>query len=96
MYLSLGSVVYFSVKKIPDDRQSAHELMVCIIPVSIFYLYSQCRTNKVGCVRSYDIPNLMAFYCCQTQTHPFINMYEDLDIDLKSYFTSAGSPLATL
>ncbi|KAL5572425.1 hypothetical protein UlMin_022022 [Ulmus minor] len=28
-------------------------------------------------------------------THPFITMYEDLDVDLKSYFTNAGSPLAT-
>lgn len=27
--------------------------------------------------------------------HPFINMYDDLDIDLSSYFTHAGSPLAT-
>ncbi|XP_057467201.1 mitogen-activated protein kinase kinase 2-like isoform X2 [Actinidia eriantha] len=27
--------------------------------------------------------------------HPFINMFEDLDIDLSSYFTDAGSPLAT-
>ncbi|KAF5481791.1 hypothetical protein F2P56_002415 [Juglans regia] len=32
----------------------------------------------------------------QLMTHPFIAMYEDLDIDLSSYFTSAGSPLATL
>ncbi|KAK0570706.1 hypothetical protein LWI29_005282 [Acer saccharum] len=29
-------------------------------------------------------------------THPFINMYEDLDVDLSAYFTNAGSPLATL
>ncbi|XP_057968478.1 mitogen-activated protein kinase kinase 2 [Malania oleifera] len=28
-------------------------------------------------------------------THPFINMYEDLHVDLESYFTNAGSPLAT-
>uniref|UniRef100_A0A5B6ZJZ2 mitogen-activated protein kinase kinase n=1 Tax=Davidia involucrata TaxID=16924 RepID=A0A5B6ZJZ2_DAVIN len=27
--------------------------------------------------------------------HPFISMFEDLDIDLASYFTNAGSPLAT-
>ncbi|KAF3439639.1 hypothetical protein FNV43_RR17917 [Rhamnella rubrinervis] len=27
--------------------------------------------------------------------HPFISMYEDLDIDLQSYFKDAGSPLAT-
>ncbi|KAK9101411.1 hypothetical protein Scep_024841 [Stephania cephalantha] len=27
--------------------------------------------------------------------HPFIGMYDDLDIDLASYFTNAGSPLAT-
>ncbi|XP_077245340.1 mitogen-activated protein kinase kinase SIPKK-like [Tasmannia lanceolata] len=27
--------------------------------------------------------------------HPFVSMYEDLDVDLASYFTSAGSPLAT-
>uniref|UniRef100_A0A2N9HFU5 mitogen-activated protein kinase kinase n=1 Tax=Fagus sylvatica TaxID=28930 RepID=A0A2N9HFU5_FAGSY len=32
----------------------------------------------------------------ELMTHPFITMYEDLDIDLSSYFTSAGSPLATL
>ncbi|XP_062148048.1 mitogen-activated protein kinase kinase SIPKK [Alnus glutinosa] len=32
----------------------------------------------------------------ELMAHPFINMHEDLDIDLKSYFTSAGSPLATL
>ncbi|KAK2645298.1 hypothetical protein Ddye_020493 [Dipteronia dyeriana] len=29
-------------------------------------------------------------------THPFMNMYEDLDVDLSAYFTNAGSPLATL
>ncbi|KAJ7979298.1 Mitogen-activated protein kinase [Quillaja saponaria] len=29
-------------------------------------------------------------------SHPFINMYGDLDVDLASYFTNAGSPLATL
>ncbi|XP_028753558.1 mitogen-activated protein kinase kinase 2-like [Neltuma alba] len=28
--------------------------------------------------------------------HPFINMYEDLDVDLSAYFSTAGSPLATL
>ncbi|XP_020423534.1 mitogen-activated protein kinase kinase 2 isoform X2 [Prunus persica] len=28
-------------------------------------------------------------------THPFINMYNDLNIDLASYFSEAGSPLAT-
>ncbi|KAK9131272.1 hypothetical protein Sjap_011759 [Stephania japonica] len=27
--------------------------------------------------------------------HPFIGMYDDLNIDLASYFTNAGSPLAT-
>ncbi|KAM5547312.1 hypothetical protein ABKV19_001688 [Rosa sericea] len=27
--------------------------------------------------------------------HPFISMYDDLNIDLSSYFTEAGSPLAT-
>ncbi|KAI3913679.1 hypothetical protein MKX01_035875 [Papaver californicum] len=27
--------------------------------------------------------------------HPFINMYEDADVDLASYFTNEGSPLAT-
>ncbi|KAF7806765.1 mitogen-activated protein kinase kinase 2 [Senna tora] len=27
---------------------------------------------------------------------PFINMYEDLDVDLSDYFSNAGSPLATL
>ncbi|XP_068650892.1 mitogen-activated protein kinase kinase SIPKK [Aristolochia californica] len=27
--------------------------------------------------------------------HPFVNMYRDLDINLASYFTTAGSPLAT-
>ncbi|GAV72980.1 Pkinase domain-containing protein [Cephalotus follicularis] len=28
-------------------------------------------------------------------THPFINLYEDLSCDLASYFTNAGSPLAS-
>ncbi|KAF8401035.1 hypothetical protein HHK36_014338 [Tetracentron sinense] len=31
----------------------------------------------------------------ELMTHPFISMYEDLDVDLASYFTNAGSPLAT-
>ncbi|GFY98478.1 MAP kinase kinase 2 [Actinidia rufa] len=31
----------------------------------------------------------------ELMTHPFINMFDDLDIDLSSYFTDAGSPLAT-
>ncbi|KAJ4708697.1 Mitogen-activated protein kinase [Melia azedarach] len=29
-------------------------------------------------------------------THPFMKMYEDLDVNLSAYFTNAGSPLATL
>ncbi|THU61074.1 hypothetical protein C4D60_Mb07t19450 [Musa balbisiana] len=29
------------------------------------------------------------------QNHPFLSMYDDLKVDLASYFTSAGSPLAT-
>ncbi|KAI4335260.1 hypothetical protein L6164_013924 [Bauhinia variegata] len=28
--------------------------------------------------------------------HPFLAMYEDVDLDLSDYFTNAGSPLATL
>ncbi|CAK9144150.1 unnamed protein product [Ilex paraguariensis] len=32
----------------------------------------------------------------ELMTHPFISMFDDLDIDLASYFTDAGSPLATL
>ncbi|XP_024017118.1 mitogen-activated protein kinase kinase 2 isoform X2 [Morus notabilis] len=31
----------------------------------------------------------------QLMMHPFITMYEDLDVDLSSYFTNVGSPLAT-
>ena len=30
------------------------------------------------------------------QEHPFLSMYDDLNIDLASYFTNAGSPLTTL
>jgi hypothetical protein len=30
-----------------------------------------------------------------TQAHPFLSMYDDLNIDLDDYFTTAGSPLAT-
>ncbi|KVH93995.1 Protein kinase, ATP binding site-containing protein [Cynara cardunculus var. scolymus] len=32
----------------------------------------------------------------ELMSHPFINMFDDLAIDLASYFTEAGSPLATL
>ncbi|XP_011016552.1 PREDICTED: mitogen-activated protein kinase kinase 2-like, partial [Populus euphratica] len=32
----------------------------------------------------------------ELMTHPFMNLYEDLHVDLASYFTNAGSPLATL
>ncbi|WMV60085.1 hypothetical protein MTR67_053470 [Solanum verrucosum] len=32
----------------------------------------------------------------ELMSHPFITMYDDQDIDLGSYFTSAGPPLATL
>ncbi|XP_031255708.1 mitogen-activated protein kinase kinase 2 [Pistacia vera] len=28
--------------------------------------------------------------------HPFMSMYDDLNVDLSAYFTNAGSPLATL
>ncbi|RRT41627.1 hypothetical protein B296_00057692, partial [Ensete ventricosum] len=28
--------------------------------------------------------------------HPFLSMYDDLNVDLASYFTTAGLPLATL
>ncbi|GAB4853761.1 serine/threonine protein kinase [Ancistrocladus abbreviatus] len=31
----------------------------------------------------------------QLMEHPFLNMYDDLDIDLASYFINAGSPLTT-
>ncbi|KAK9275323.1 hypothetical protein L1049_022586 [Liquidambar formosana] len=31
----------------------------------------------------------------ELMTHPFIGMYEDLNVDLASYFTNAGSPLAS-
>ncbi|RWW61730.1 hypothetical protein BHE74_00031196 [Ensete ventricosum] len=30
------------------------------------------------------------------QEHPFLSMYDDLNVDLASYFTTAGLPLATL
>ncbi|GAB2291854.1 serine/threonine protein kinase [Dionaea muscipula] len=32
----------------------------------------------------------------QLMEHPFLNMYDDLDIDLASYFSNVGSPLTTL
>lgn len=32
----------------------------------------------------------------ELMSHPFINMFDDLAVDLASYFTEAGSPLATL
>lgn len=32
----------------------------------------------------------------QLMAHPFLSMYDDLDIDLASYFRNAGSPLTTL
>ncbi|GMH23345.1 hypothetical protein Nepgr_025188 [Nepenthes gracilis] len=32
----------------------------------------------------------------QLKTHPFLNMYDDLNIDLAAYFTNVGSPLTTL
>ncbi|XP_043807828.1 mitogen-activated protein kinase kinase 2 isoform X2 [Manihot esculenta] len=32
----------------------------------------------------------------ELMTHPFVNMYDDLHIDLSSYFTNSGSPLANL
>ncbi|OAY53957.1 mitogen-activated protein kinase kinase 2 [Manihot esculenta] len=32
----------------------------------------------------------------ELMTHPFMSMYDDLHIDLSSYFKNAGSPLATL
>lgn len=35
------------------------------------------------------------FLCLEIQSHPFISMYDNLAVDLASYFTEAGSPLAT-
>ncbi|KAH8482512.1 hypothetical protein H0E87_029814, partial [Populus deltoides] len=32
----------------------------------------------------------------ELMAHPFMNLYEDLHVDLATYFTNAGSPLATL
>ncbi|KAJ9183786.1 hypothetical protein P3X46_007596 [Hevea brasiliensis] len=32
----------------------------------------------------------------ELMTHPFMNMYDDLHVDLSAYFKNAGSPLATL
>ncbi|MFS7982747.1 putative mitogen-activated protein kinase kinase STE-STE7 family [Helianthus anomalus] len=32
----------------------------------------------------------------ELMSHPFINMYDELAVNLSSYFTEAGSPLATL
>ncbi|CAN1340190.1 Mitogen-activated protein kinase kinase 2 [Linum perenne] len=34
-------------------------------------------------------------FVLQCQAHPFMNLYEDLHIDLSSYFKNVGSPLAT-
>ncbi|XP_060961121.1 mitogen-activated protein kinase kinase SIPKK-like [Cannabis sativa] len=31
----------------------------------------------------------------QLLMHPFVSMYDDLDVDLSTYFTNVGSPLAT-
>ncbi|CBI35566.3 unnamed protein product, partial [Vitis vinifera] len=31
----------------------------------------------------------------ELMAHPFISMYRDLNVDLATYFTNAGSPLAT-
>lgn len=89
-----GSFVYFSVQKEPEARQSAQQLMVSIILVYFTSLLS--TLNKSSRMVLSDILNLMVFYCCETQTHPFITMYDDLDVDLSCYFTSVGSPLATL
>ncbi|KAH1116885.1 hypothetical protein GYH30_046318 [Glycine max] len=32
----------------------------------------------------------------ELMAHPFVNMYDDLEVDLSAYFSNAGSPLATL
>lgn len=46
-----------------------------------------------ACVQKHQKDRLSAN---ELMSHPFITMYDDQDIDLGSYFTSAGPPLATL
>nr|GMC61538.1 mitogen-activated protein kinase kinase 2-like [Ipomoea batatas] len=45
------------------------------------------------CVQKDPNKRLSAY---ELMRHPFINMYDDLDIDLASYFTAIGPPFATL
>ncbi|KAL3322989.1 hypothetical protein AABB24_040204 [Solanum stoloniferum] len=46
-----------------------------------------------ACVQKHQKDRLSA---SELMSHPFITMYDDQDIDLGFYFTSAGPPLATL
>ncbi|XP_019192266.1 PREDICTED: mitogen-activated protein kinase kinase 2-like [Ipomoea nil] len=46
-----------------------------------------------ACVQKDPNKRLSAY---ELMRHPFINMYDDLDIDLASYFTAIGPPFATL
>lgn len=45
-------------------------------------------------VMEFLIINSICYF--ETQAHPFITKYDNPDVDLASYFTSAGPSLATL
>ncbi|KAK3016835.1 hypothetical protein RJ639_006374 [Escallonia herrerae] len=75
------SFISACVQKDPKDRLSANELMVLV----------QSLASWSTAAQKCQLMNPFFF-----QMHPFINMFEDQDIDLASYFRDAGSPLATL
>lgn len=77
----------FSLQKDPKDRKPAQALLVCSSHILVRFSFA-LQSGRIIFPWS-----LHLFWT--TQAHPFLSMYADLNIDLASYFTTAGSPLAT-
>lgn len=79
------------MQKKASDRSSAQILLVSENsgPHFISFKASFAQVYLTDLV----VSSLYAVF--DTQNHPFLSLYDDLNIDLASYFTTAGSPLAT-
>jgi len=82
-------IVIFSLQKDANDRSSAQALLLAKKQLHIFMSFQEwsARLNHLS------YPSLAVVI--DAECHSFLSMYDDLHVDLASYFTTAGSPLAT-
>lgn len=88
----------FSPPEQDEGWTNVYELMVTIVdgppPCAPSDQFSPEFCSFISACVQKDPENRLSAH--ELMNHPFVNMYEDLHVDLASYFTNAGSPLATL